>query len=54
MTVVLVGGAFGAMFVGDDDACTVAFVGDERLVEVELCVGDFEDLGEDDGKRDHR
>lgn len=47
MTVVLVGGAFGAMLV-EDDTSTVAFAGGEPLVEVELCVGEYEDLGEDE------
>lgn len=51
MMVVLVGSAFGAMLVGQggdiEQSAPVAFVGQEALVEVELHVGDFEDLGDE-------
>lgn len=42
---VMIGGRYGVEHVGEDVA---AFVGGEPLREVELFVGDFEDLGEKD------
>jgi hypothetical protein len=47
MSIVLYSPMFGALAVEENDDDTVAFACGERLVRVDYCVGDFEDLGDD-------
>jgi hypothetical protein len=48
MSIVLYSPMFGALAVEEDDDDTVAFAFGERMVRVDYCVGDFEDLGDDE------